>query len=115
MARISKKIAILKENKNKPFGKKEICIQHEMRKGHGRVRATSQVTMGGSSRLKDEIWDIHGFAFNRSGGVPNFYSVTKGCERIQFNCTYDNFQKALDQLVANGYEIEDVDAFNRLM
>ena len=107
MARTSKKIAILKTNKDKPFGRKEICLQHEMRKGEGRRRAVSQVTIGGSSKLKDDIWDIHGFAFDRCGGDPNFYTVTKGCERIQFNCTYGNFQKALDLLVANGYELED--------
>lgn len=86
---------------------KIVCMQFENKFG--------KVTLGGDKKLLELIYDIYMYCFDECDGDPQFYEVTRGCERIKFNCNMKNYNSALDKMAGEGYIVEEVESFGRMM
>ena len=53
--------------------------------------------------------------FEECDGEPFFYEVTRGKTRIDFNTSFKKLQEAYANIIDEGYSIEDIEAFGRLM
>lgn len=84
---------------------KEVCLQWDKGKA----------ILGGDYRIKETIWDIYSYCFGECDGEPDFHSVVRGNERLAFNCTFKNYNQALDKIIGEGYKIRDVKSFDRKM
>jgi len=85
--------------------KKEVCLQWNKGK----------CILGGDRKIKESIWDIYSYCFDECDGEPDFKEVVRGNERIYFNCSFKNYNLALDKIIGEGYIIKDVSSFDRKM
>lgn len=86
---------------------KIVCLEYNQKK--------RLVTLGGDYKLSDLIWRIYIVCFEECDGEPQFHEVTRGKVRIQFQCSYKQYQKSLAHIVDEDYKLEETLSFNRLM
>ena len=101
---VIKKMIKIPTDKNQP---EFVCLQYIPKKG--------KVTLGGSNKLRELIWRIYMVCFEECDGEPFFYEVTRGKTRIDFNTSFKKLQEAYANIIDEGYSIEDIEAFGRLM